>query len=399
MHRKARYLNLDQKNKKDKDAKIPNRRYSKKLDKDSKCTCGSICGCICNISTSKDSSNCFMGFKNSKKKNLKETVERIINNQKLNSSTSSFTDSQHSYYKKKTKISPYKSKKSKLFGSSLISLKKEKINRSKNNFERIRANNIADITGLTDRSENNYDRKEKGIPTPNIKQKKEEKKCTCGLCELFEKENKENVYEIKNLRVKSESRIYKGRNEIKPLIEKNKNYSSIKDKNYLYGKGEQQCNCGLSHTILDLNKNNNNKSQIGSKYVKTEKDNEVEKKRNYRGINEIQYQISMKEQKDDKQKARVYSENRYNRMNDIKDREKSEPRFNNYQFHPKKYEREKICMCGKDHEICLCGLDDHKSKIDVSIGKRGIYGKQEEKRKIDDENNVRRRNIEVQKNR
>lgn len=38
-------------------------------------------------------------------------------------------------------------------------------------------------------------------------------------------------------------------------------------------------------------------------------------------------------------------------------------------------------MCGKDHEICLCGLDDHKSKIDVSIGKRGIYGKQEEKRK------------------
>jgi hypothetical protein len=84
-------------------------------------------------------------------------------------------------------------------------------------------------------------------------------------------------------------------------------------------------------------------------------------------------------------------------MNDIKDREKSEPRFNNYQFHPKKYEREKICMCGKDHEICLCGLDDHKSKIDISIGKRGIYGKQEEKRKIDDENNVRRRNIEVQK--
>lgn len=57
----------------------------------------------------------------------------------------------------------------------MISLKKEKINRNKNNFERIRANNIADITGLTDRSENNYDRKEKGIPTPNIKQKKKRK--------------------------------------------------------------------------------------------------------------------------------------------------------------------------------------------------------------------------------
>ena len=81
MHRKAKRLNLEQKNKKDKDAKIPNRRNSKKLDKDSKCTCGCICGCICNISTSKDSSNYFMGFKNPNKRNLKETVERIINNQ------------------------------------------------------------------------------------------------------------------------------------------------------------------------------------------------------------------------------------------------------------------------------------------------------------------------------
>jgi len=399
MHRKARNLNLEQKNKKDKDAKIPNIRYSKKYNKDSKCTCGCICGCICNISTSKDSSNCFMGFKNSNKKNLKETVERIINNHKLNNSTSSFTDSQNSYYKKKTEISPYKKKKSKLFGSSLISLKKEKVNRSKNNYETIKNHNIADISDLINRSENKYNRKEKGIPTPNIKQKKEEKKCTCGLCELLEKEKKENVYEIKTLRVKSESRTYKGRDEIKPLIEKNKNYSSIKDKKYLYEKGEQQCNCGLSHTIFDLNKYNNNKSLISSKYLKTEKgkDNEIEKKRNYGGINEIKYQIALKEQKDDKQKTRVYSENRYNRLNDIKDREKSEPRFNNYQFQPKKYEREKICMCGKDHEICLCGLDDHKSKIEVSTGRRGIYRKQEEKRKIDDENNVRRRNIEVQK--
>ena len=254
MHRKARNLNLEQKNKKDKDAKIPNIRYSKKYNKDSKCTCGCICGCICNISTSKDSSNCFMGFKNSNKKNLKETVERIINNHKLNNSTSSFTDSQNSYYKKKTEISPYKKKKSKLFGSSLISLKKEKVNRSKNNYETIKNHNITDISDLTNRSENKYNRKEKGIPTPNIKQKKEEKKCTCGLCELLEKEKKENVYEIKTLRVKSESRTYKGRDEIKPLIEKNKNYSSIKDKKYLYEKGEQQCNCGLSHTIFDLNK-------------------------------------------------------------------------------------------------------------------------------------------------
>ena len=126
MHHKAKNLNLEQKNKKDKDAKIPNRRYSKKFDKDSKCTCGSISGCFCNISTSKDSSNYFVGFKNSNKRNLKEKVERIINNHKLNSSTSSFTDSQNSYYKKKIEISPYKNKNSKLFGSSLISLKKEK---------------------------------------------------------------------------------------------------------------------------------------------------------------------------------------------------------------------------------------------------------------------------------
>jgi hypothetical protein len=197
--------------------------------------------------------------------------------------------------------------------------------------------------------------------------------------------------------VKSESKTYKGRNEIKPFIEKSKNYSSIKDKNYLYGKSEQLCNCGLSHTILDLNKNNNNKSQIGSKYIKTEKENEVEKKKNNGGINEIKYQISMKDQKDDKQKTRVYSENRYNRVNDIKDREKSEPRFNNYHFQTKKYEKEKICICGKDHEISLYGLDDHKSKIEVSRGRRGISEKQEEKRKIDDENNLRRRYIEIQK--
>ena len=154
MHPKAKRLNLEQKNKKDKDAKISNRRNSKKLDKDNKCICGCICGCICNISTSKDSSNCFMGFKNTNKRNLKEKVERIINNHKLNSSTSSFTDSQNSYYKKKIEISPYKKKNSKLFGSSLIRLKKEKKNRSKNNYERISGNKIMDITNIIDRKEN-----------------------------------------------------------------------------------------------------------------------------------------------------------------------------------------------------------------------------------------------------
>ena len=284
MHPRAKRLNLGQKNKKDKDAKIPYRRNSKKLDKDNKCTCGCICGCICNISTSKDSSNCFMGFKNSNKRNLKETVDRIINNHKLNSSTSSFTDSQNSYYKKKVEISPYKNKNSKLFGSSLISLKKEKKNRSKKNYISIRGKNIGDITNLIDRSENKYNKKEKGIPTPNIKQKKEENKCTCGLCELFEKERKENNNEIKSLRVKSESKTYKGRDEMKPVIEKNKNYSLIKDKKYLSGKAEQICTCGLDNRIFEINKNNEIKSQRESKYIKTDKEKEVEKNRNYGGI-------------------------------------------------------------------------------------------------------------------
>jgi hypothetical protein len=397
MHPKAKRLNLEQKNKKDKDAKISNRRNSKKLDKDNKCICGCICGCICNISTSKDSSNCFMGFKNSNKRNLKEKVERIINNHKLNNSTSSFTDSQNSYYKKKTEITPYKKKNSKLFGSSLIRLKKEKNNKSKNNYERITGKNTMDITNLIDRSENKYNKKEKGIPTPNIKPKKEENKCTCGLCELFEKERKENIYEIKSLRVKSESKTYKGRDEIKPVIEKSKNYSLIKDKKYLTGKGEQICTCGLDHRIFEINKSIDNKSQRESKYIKMDKEKEVEKNRNYGGISEIKHQIAMKEKKDDKQNTRVYSENRYNRIYDIKDREKSEPKFNDCHFRPKKYEREKICMCGKDHGICLCGLDKCKTKIELSRGRRGTNEKQEEKRKIDDEKHYKVRNIEIQK--
>jgi hypothetical protein len=56
-----------------------------------------------------------------------------------------------------------------------------------------------------------------------------------------------------------------------------------------------------------------------------------------------------------------------------------------------------ICLCGKDHGICVCGLDEHKSRIEVSRGRRGISEKQEEKRKIDEERELKRKKIEEQK--